>query len=69
MPGESFQRIDACEVFTCRDDFKFRAIGCGVINFDKEKCSEYEPDLTLPYPKCCNRIKCTVNGVETINYP
>jgi Single domain von Willebrand factor type C len=52
-PGQSV-KTKFCAELTCFDDFSGEGVTCGVGSIPG--CKRLDPDYTLKYPKCCNKI-------------
>uniref|UniRef100_A0A1Q3G4V3 Putative conserved secreted protein n=1 Tax=Culex tarsalis TaxID=7177 RepID=A0A1Q3G4V3_CULTA len=61
-PGEIRQRPFLCEEMACGSDFSIDYYGCGIKLVAKKNCMDAGQDLNLPYPDCCKRYKCKIDG-------
>lgn len=78
LPSASYKEKSSCSEVNCNKDFSMTIerfaerlflliidvlksnFSCGVYKTDK--CERFEPDFTLDYPECCNKV-----CVEPIN--
>uniref|UniRef100_A0A8D8ALY1 (northern house mosquito) hypothetical protein n=1 Tax=Culex pipiens TaxID=7175 RepID=A0A8D8ALY1_CULPI len=64
-PNTTVQRPLRCEKMTCYEDFQITFAGCGVGVVNSPNCTKVGQNFTLPYPECCRKYKCMMNGKVT----